>query len=156
MLTSAVLFLVKGAEVFCDRPSNESKEVIFVIRSGSVLNKKKVARAAARVITTVMMAVLVIFLAAPAFSGMSMPASSDNALQGKVVAVRHMTDLTVLTIQTAKGIDNEVNVLAAPYTSAKLCGDREYAMDVTPGNKAVIEYHELSGLAIADSIVEKC
>ena len=135
---------------------NESKEVIFVIRSGSVLNKKKGTTAAARVITTVMMAVLVIFLAAPAFSEMSMPASSDNTLQGKVVAVRHMTDLTVLTIQTAKGIDNEVNVLAAPYTSAKLCGDREHAMDVTPGNKAVIEYHELSGLTIADSIVEKC
>jgi hypothetical protein len=142
--------------MFYYRPSNEKKEVIFVIRSGSVLNKKKVATAAARVITTAMTAMLVLFLAAPAFSEMSTPISSDITLQGKVVAVRNMTDLTVLTIQTAKGLDNEVNVLAAPYTNAKLCGDREHAMDVTPGNKAVIEYHELSGLAIADSIVEKC
>jgi hypothetical protein len=104
----------------------------------------------------VMTALLVLFVATPAFSAMSVPASPESTLQGKVVAVRNMTDLTVLTIQTTKGIDNDVNVLAAPYTFAKLCGENDHAMNVSPGDKAIVKYHELGGLAIADSISEKC
>jgi hypothetical protein len=128
----------------------------MVIRSGFGLNKSKVRATAARVITTVMTALLMLFLAAPAFSSMSVPPSPENTLQGKVVAVRNMTDLTVLTIQTTKGIGNDVNVLAAPYTFANLCGENEHAMNVSPGDKTIVKYHELGGLAIADSISEKC
>ena len=133
-----------------------NKEVRIVIRSTSTPMKHKVKAAAARFVPIVMAALVLLFLASPAISAMQSPGSPESTLQGSVVAVHNMSDLTVLTIQTGKGIDNEVNVLAAPYTNAKMCSDREYAMDVNPGDHAVIKYHELSGMAIADSIAEKC
>ncbi len=155
-LTPAVLPLVGRAWRNPLTALLSSKEVIIVIGSGFVFTKNKVTAAAARVTPALMAAFMVLFLVSPAFPEMSMPAGSDSTLQGKVVAVKNMSDLTVLTIQTGKGIDNEVNVLVAPYTNAQLCSDREYAMDVSPGDRAIVKYHELSGLVIADSIAEKC
>ncbi len=133
-----------------------NKEVIIVKRSGSLLNKQRVAAIAILVIPTVMAALLLLFLTTPTFSAMRVSAGSNSTLEGRVVAVQNMSDLTVLTIQTKKGIGNDVNVLVAPYTKAQVCSYSRHAMDINPGNNAVIKYHMLSGLTVADKIVEKC
>ncbi len=65
-----------------------SKEVIIVIRSRFVFNKNKVTAAAARVIPAVMAALMVLFLASPAFPEMSMPAGSDSNCKGRSLPLK--------------------------------------------------------------------
>ncbi len=126
-----------------------------MVRGGSVISKNKIAMTG-RALSMLLPVLLLLFIASPTFSAMNTPTDSERTVQGEVVGVHNMTDLTVLTIQTAKGIDNDVNVLAAPSKKADLCGSQEDAMNIKAGDKAAIEYHMLSGLAIADTISKKC
>ncbi len=98
-------------------------------------------------------------LALPALAGPSGPSESSRTVQGEIVAVDnsgYMTVITVLSPQIGQFPNNEMNIFANRGTTAKVCNMREPAKNVPVDNSATIIYHEMGGVAVADSISERC
>lgn len=83
----------------------------------------------------------------------------EKAVKGEVVAIDNMGHLTVLTVQSneiGRFPNDQMNIFLKPYTTAKICKATEPAKDIRVSRNATIKYHELGGLAVADSVSERC
>ncbi len=93
------------------------------------------------------------------FTRGSMQGGEKVALKGEVVAIDNMRHLTVLTVQSneiGRFPNDRINIFLKPYTMAKICKVTEPAKDIKVNRNATIKYHELGGLAVADSVSERC
>jgi hypothetical protein len=116
-----------------------------------------------------------------AFSMDGMQRGAENTLYGEVVAVDNTRNLTVLTVQP-DNIDtllnnqmnlfvnpytvqsdnivmfpnDEINIFVNPHSMVKICSVDEPARDVKVIQEVTITYHEVAGLAVADSVKEHC
>jgi len=116
-----------------------------------------------------------------AFSMDWMRRGPENTLYGEVVAVDNTRNLTVLTVQPDTidtFLNNQMNLFVNPYTvqsdnmvmspntqinifvnphsMVKICSVDEPARDVKLIHEVTITYHEVAGLAVADSVREHC
>jgi hypothetical protein len=83
----------------------------------------------------------------------------EKAVKGEVVAVDNMRHLTVLTVRSNEAgrySNEEIHIFLNPYGTAKVCTATEPAKDIMARRNATIKYHELGGLAVADSVSERC
>lgn len=84
---------------------------------------------------------------------------SSLTLKGEIVAVdsgHHIRTLTLISNGIGRYPNDELNIFVKPDVKVKVCGLREPAGDIMVSRNAVIRYHELSGLAVADAVSERC
>jgi len=80
-------------------------------------------------------------------------------LTGEVIAVdsgHHLRTLTLQSSSIGQYPNDELNIFLSQNTKVKICGMREPAKDVAVSRNATIRYHEVAGLAVADSVAERC
>lgn len=83
----------------------------------------------------------------------------EKAIKGEVVAVNNMRHLTVVSVRSneiGKFPNDKMHIFLNPYTTAKICKATEPAKDIQTRRNATIKYHEVGGLAVADSVSERC
>ncbi len=82
-----------------------------------------------------------------------------GALKGEVVAFdnsHHLKTLTVQSDEIGPYPNDTLHVYLNKNTSVKVCKMPEPAKDIALNRNAAIMFHEVAGLAVADSISEKC
>ncbi len=80
-------------------------------------------------------------------------------IKGEVVGIDNMRHLTVLTVQSNKigqFPNDQMHIYFNPSTMVKICKATEPAKDIKVDFGATIKYHELGGLAVANSASERC
>ena len=128
----------------------------------NIFTKKISAKAAtllAGFIVLIAAALMVLYFTNTAFTRESMQGGEKVALKGEVVAIDNMRHLTVLTVQSneiGQFPNDQMHIFLNPYTTAKICKATEPAKDIKVSRSATIKYHELGGLAVADSVSERC
>jgi len=103
-------------------------------------------------------ALIVLSLTNTAFTWGTMQ-KGEKAIKGEVVSVDNMRHLTMLSVrpnELGKFPNEQMHIFLNPYTTAKICKATEPAKDIKADRNATIKYHELSGLAVADSVSERC
>ncbi len=86
-------------------------------------------------------------------------AGEKIVLKGEVVGIDHMRHLMVLTVQSneiGQFPNDQMHVYVNPKAMTKICNATEPAKDMTVDRSAIIRYHEVGGLAVADSVSERC
>lgn len=107
----------------------------------------------------VVAALLVLPPATTVLSQQILPGVDKKVVTGGVVAVENSSRLTTLTLRSpeiGRFPNNEVNIFLSPSTPVQICDDRGPARDLLAGRRATIMYHEERGLAVADSVAERC
>jgi hypothetical protein len=98
------------------------------------------------------------------FSGNSMATESthgmDDILSGKIssVDISHRTkNLTLHADELGISADGrELNIVLNDNTTVLMCKVAKSIKDLKAGSKAVVMYHEVAGVAVADYIYEPC
>ncbi len=129
----------------------------------NIFTKKGSAKAAmllTGLVVLVAAALIVLSFANTAFTRGSMQAGEKVALiKGEVVAidtVRHLTVLTVQSGEIGQFPNDQMHIYLNPNTMVKICKATEPAKDIKVDYNATIKYHELGGLAVANSASERC
>jgi hypothetical protein len=102
-------------------------------------------------------ALMVLSFTTRAFTSGTMQ-QGEKAVKGEVVSIDNMGHLTVLTVRPNEaGFTNgQMHIYLNPYAKEKICKASEPAKDLKASRSATIKYHELGGLAVADSVSERC
>ncbi len=128
---------------------------------GTSMTKKGSVNAisVATFIALIVAAILVISFANLAFAKGGLQGGEKGALRGEVVAVDNLHKMGMLTLR-GSSIGNfpndELNIFVNHDTKVKICGEREPFKDINASRNATVAYHEVSGLAVADSVSEQC
>ena len=78
------------------------------------------------------------------------------ALIQRVDSGHHLRTVTLQSNSIGQYPNDELNIFLSPNTKVKICGMHEPAKDIAVSRNAIIMYHEVAGLAVADSVVERC
>ncbi len=115
------------------------------------------------VIGLVAMFVVLIAAAVLAFSRTSSAAPQgtvkENTIRGEVYSItnsRHLGTLTLLSENLGAYPNDEMNIFLTKNTKVKICSVREPEKDIAASRSATVKYHEIQGLAVADSVSERC
>ncbi len=110
-------------------------------------------------ILAMMVASLLIFsLTGNAFAAGAMQ-GDRGSLKGEVVAVNQVHNAQTLTLrssQVGQFPNDQLNIFMNKDTKVKVCNVREPYKDIHVDHTAVVKYHELGGVAVANSIAEQC
>ncbi len=82
-----------------------------------------------------------------------------GSLKGEVVAVNQVHNAQTLTLrssQIGQFPNDQLNIFMNKDTKVKVCNVREPYKDLRADHSVVVKYHELGGVALADSIAERC
>ncbi len=104
-------------------------------------------------------ALIVLSFTNTAFTRGSMQTGEKVALKGEIVTVdngHHLRTLTLRSDEIGRYPSDKLNIFLNQGTKVKVCGMREPAKDIRVSRNATIVYHELGGLAVADSVSERC
>jgi len=104
-------------------------------------------------------ALFILSLANSALSLQIVQGGDKIVVTGGVVAVENGSHLSTMTLRSSEiGLypNNEMNIFVSPNTNVLICNERELFKDLRAGRSATILYHEEGGLAVADSVAERC
>jgi hypothetical protein len=107
----------------------------------------------------VVSALFILSLANTALSLQIVQGGDKNVVTGGVVAVENGSDLSTMILRSSEiGLypHDEMNIFVSPKTKVLICNDREQFNDLRAGSSATIQYHEEGGIAVADSVAERC
>lgn len=110
-------------------------------------------------IVLVVSALFILSLANTALSLQIEQGADKNVVTGGVVAVENGSHLSTMTLRSSEiGLypHNEMNIFVSPNTKVLICNEREPFKELRAGSSATIQYHEEGGLAVADSVAERC
>ncbi len=86
--------------------------------------------------------------------------NEKTMLTGEIVAFSQARQLQILTLRSNEigqfPFDNKMNVYLTKGTEVVICDKDQPAKDITVNREATVTYHEVRGLAVADSIAERC
>jgi len=83
----------------------------------------------------------------------------NGPLTGEVIAVDsglHLGTLTLRSDEIGQYPNDKLNIFLSKDTEVKVCDMSEPAKDIAVGRDVTIDYHEIGGLAVADSVAERC
>ena len=103
-------------------------------------------------------ALLVLSLANTASTEGMMPGGKDS-LTGQIVAVddsHNLKTLTIISDELGKYPTDTITIFLSKDTDVKLCTATAPSEDSMMTRDVTITYHEVSGLAVADSVSEQC
>jgi hypothetical protein len=83
----------------------------------------------------------------------------EKTLKGEIVAMdngHHIRTLTLRSDEIGRYPNDKLNIFLNKDTKVKVCGMREPAKDINVSRNATIRYHELGGVAVANSVSERC
>lgn len=103
-------------------------------------------------------ALFVMSLTDTAFALGVMP-GDRGTLKGEVVAVDHVHNantVTLLSGRIGQFPNDKLNIFLTKDTKLKVCNMSEPLKDIRVGSNATVKYHERGGVAVADSIAERC
>ena len=86
-------------------------------------------------------------------------AEGEGPLTGEVIAVDsgpHLGTLTLRSDEIGQYPNDKLNIFLSKDTEVKACDMSEPGKDIAVGRDVMIEYHEVGGLAVADSVAERC
>ena len=109
-------------------------------------------------VVSIVTALLVLSVTSTALSQGMMPGDKDS-LTGEIMAVDNSHNLKTLTIRSdeiGQFPNDTVNIFLSKDTDVKLCTMNDPAEDIMVSRDVIITYHEVSGLAVADSVSEQC
>jgi hypothetical protein len=104
-------------------------------------------------------AVVVVAFARTAFAAQGMVPTTSTMVKGEVTEVssgHHLGMVTMRSSEIGPFPNNTLNIFIVPGTHVKICNATEPAGRLAVGTTATINYHEVSGLAVANSISERC
>ena len=107
----------------------------------------------------VLSAVFVVTFTGIAFSTPMMPSGAKETLRGEVIAVDNGMAIGNVTLESShlgKYPNNDLNVFLNQTTSVNVCGREGTTNDIDVGRHAIVTYHEVGGVPLADSIAERC
>ncbi len=110
-------------------------------------------------VALVLTGVLVVAFTGMAFSVGMMPGGDERTLQGEVIAVDNGMAIGTVTLesnQLGRYPNNDVNIFLNQTSRVKVCGKETSSNDINVGKNATVTYHELGGVAVADSVTERC
>ncbi len=108
-------------------------------------------------VVLIVAAVFVLSVTGTAFSKGSMP--EKGTLKGEVVAIdngHHLETLTLRSEKIGQFPNDKLNIFLNKSTRVRICNMREPARDIKVSRNAIVSYHELQGLAVANSVSERC
>jgi hypothetical protein len=82
-----------------------------------------------------------------------------GSFKGEIVAINHLHNSNTLTLQSSQigqYPNDTMNIFVNRDTKVKVCSASEPFKDMKVDHSAAVTYHELGGLAVADSISEQC
>ncbi len=103
-------------------------------------------------------AVFVLSFANAALANGSMQ-SGATTLNGEVVAVDNVHNDKIVTLQSnqiGQFPNDKLNIFLGQNANIKVCNVKEPFKDIKVGRDANVKYHEMRGIAVADSISERC
>ncbi len=83
----------------------------------------------------------------------------EATIQGEIVAVdntNHTKTITVLSSKIGNFPNDELNIVVNKNTMVQMCTFKKLAKGLNADSTATINYHELGGMAVADSVSERC
>ncbi len=117
---------------------------------------------AARLITKFFVVVVAVLLAT-SFTGAAFARgglqTERGSLKGEIVTIDHANNLKTVTLrssQVGQFPNDELNIFLTKDTKIKVCNSLEPFKDMRVDHSATVTYHELGGMAVADSISERC
>ncbi len=85
--------------------------------------------------------------------------AKESTIKGEVYSMtagRHLGTITLLSEKLGAYPNNELNIFLIKSTKVNICSVREPEKDIAANRTATVKYHELQGLAVADSVSEQC
>ena len=128
---------------------------------GNSISRKRSSKAIyllTRSVVLIVASLFVLSLTSTALTQGMMMGETDS-LTGEIVAVNNSHNLQTLTIRSdeiGQFPNDTLNVFLSKDTNVKICTMNEPARDIMVNRDVTIEYHEVSGLAVADSVSEQC
>jgi len=129
---------------------------------GNSISRKRSSRAIYLVTGSFVLVVATFLVFTVINTGLSqamMMQGDKDSLTGEIVAVDNSHNLKTLTIRSdeiGQYPNDTVNIFLSKDTDVKLCTMNDPAEDIIVSRDVTIVYHEVSGLAIADSVSEQC
>jgi hypothetical protein len=78
-----------------------------------------------------------------------------GVLSGSIVGISNVNNMQVVTLRLGNFPQDTLNIFLNKDAKFQVCNESR-PLAWTEGREATVTYHELGGLAIADSIYEKC
>jgi hypothetical protein len=128
-------------------------KLITAKRTGRATNLLKMAP------VLLFMLILSVSFANSTFAGWDRQSAPNDTLQGEVVAVDNLHNMSMLTLQSQKigqFPNDQINIFMNNDTAVKICNARKPEKDIAVDRNATITYHEVQGLPLADRVTEKC
>ncbi len=94
-----------------------------------------------------------------AFSMSAMPSGAKDTLKGEVISVDNGIAVGTVTVESShigRYPNNDLNVFVNQATKVNVCGRETTANGLNAGRNAIVTYHEVGGVPLADSITERC
>ncbi len=85
--------------------------------------------------------------------------AKESTISGEVYSItntRHLGTMTLLSEKLGAYPNDELNFFLTKNTKVKICSLRKPEKDIAASRTAMVMYHELQGLAVADSVFERC
>ncbi len=102
--------------------------------------------------------VLIFSLSGNAFAAGTMQ-GDRGSIKGEVVAVNQVHNAQTLTLrssQIGQFPNDQMNIFMNKDTKVRVCNVREPYKDIHIDHSAVVKYHERGGVAVANSVMERC
>jgi len=103
--------------------------------------------------------ITVLSFANTAFTMGTMQEKDMGSLNGEVTMVDsgiHWRTLTLRSDEIGRYPNDTLNIFLSPDTKVEICGMSEPGNDISVSSNVTITYHEVGGVAVADSVAERC
>ncbi|HXY61471.1 MAG TPA: hypothetical protein VEJ22_00930 [Nitrospirota bacterium] len=128
--------------------------------SGNSISRKRASKAIYLLTGSVVLIVAAFLVLALTNTALTQSMMGDkDSLTGQIVAVddsHNLKTLTIISDELGKYPTDTITIFLSKGTDVKLCTMNDPAEESMVTRDVTIEYHEVSGLAVADSVSEQC